>query len=66
MFLASRSGRRTGIYYVDATALPVCHNQRIARHKVFAGLAVRGKTAMDWLSGFVVLRRRESVVLYER
>jgi hypothetical protein len=26
MFLASHSGRKTGIYYVDATALPVCHN----------------------------------------
>jgi hypothetical protein len=52
MFLASRSGKRTGIYYIDATALPVCHNRRIARHKVFAGLAARGKTSMGWFFGF--------------
>jgi hypothetical protein len=37
---------------VDATALPVCHNRRIARHKVFAGLAARGKTSMGWFFGF--------------
>jgi Transposase DDE domain len=52
MFLASRTGRKTGIYYVDSTALPVCHNRRIARHKVFAGLAARGKTSMGWFCGF--------------
>jgi len=51
MFLASRSGRKTGIYYVDSTALPLCHHRRSARHKVFAGLAVRGKTSMDWFFG---------------
>jgi Transposase DDE domain len=52
MFLASRSGRKTGIYYVDSTTLLVCHNRRIARHKVFAGLAARGKTSMGWFFGF--------------
>ena len=52
MFFASRSGKRTGIYYVDSTALPVCHNRRIARHKAFAGLAARGKTSMGWFFGF--------------
>ena len=51
-FLASRSGKRTAIYYIDATALPVCHNRRIARHKVFAGLAARGKISMGWFFGF--------------
>jgi hypothetical protein len=52
MFFASRSGKKTGIYYVDSTALPVCHNRRIARHKVFAGLAARGKTSLGWCFGF--------------
>ena len=51
-FLLSRMGRRTGIYYVDSTALPVCHNRRINRHKVFADLAARGKTSTGWFFGF--------------
>ena len=52
VFLVSRLGTRTGIYYIDSTALPVCDNHRISRHKVFAGLAQRGKTSMGWFFGF--------------
>jgi hypothetical protein len=51
-FLLSRLGHRTGIYYIDSTALAVCHNHRIGRHKTFAGLAARGKTSMGWFFGF--------------
>jgi hypothetical protein len=29
-----------------------CHNRRIPRHKVFAGLAGRGKTSLGWFFGF--------------
>src|SRR4051794_25823140 len=36
-FLHSHLGTRTGLYYIDSTALPVCDNHRISRHKVFAG-----------------------------
>src|SRR5919109_2713448 len=50
--LLSRLGQRTGIYYIDSTALPVCHNRRISRHQTFAGLAARGKTSMGWFFGF--------------
>src|SRR5215471_17457493 len=32
-FLHSRLGQHTGIYYIDSTALPVCDNHRIHRHK---------------------------------
>jgi hypothetical protein len=52
VFLLSRMGRRTGIYYIDSTPLPVCHPRRINRHKVFAGLAERGKTSTGWFFGF--------------
>jgi hypothetical protein len=45
-------GTCTGITFVDATALAVCHNRRIAQHRVFAGLAQRGKTALGWFYGF--------------
>jgi hypothetical protein len=51
-FLLSRMGPRTGIYYIDSTPLPVCHNRRIGRHKVFADLAARGKTSLGWFFGF--------------
>jgi hypothetical protein len=50
--LLSRLGRRTGIYYIDSTALPVCHNRRISRPRTFAGWAARGKTSMGWCCGF--------------
>lgn len=40
------------MYYIDSTPLPVCHNRRIPRHKVFADLAARGKTSVGWFFGF--------------
>jgi hypothetical protein len=45
-------GHCTGISFVDSTPLAVCHNRRIPRHKVFDGLAARGKTSMGWFYGF--------------
>lgn len=66
-FLASRMGQKTDIYYIDSTPLAVCHNRRINRHKVFAGLAERGKTSMGWFFGFklhlVFNHEREIVAL---
>ena len=41
-------GRCTGISFIDSTALAVCKNPRIHSHKVFAGLAERGKTSTGW------------------
>ena len=45
-------GSCRGISFVDATKLSVCHNRRIKRHKVFEGIAQRGKTSMGWFYGF--------------
>jgi transposase len=45
-------GHCTGISFVDSTSLDVCLNQRIHAHKVFAGLAARGKTSTGWFFGF--------------
>jgi len=45
-------GTCTGISFIDSTALAVCKNPRIHSHKVFAGLAERGKTSTDWFFGF--------------
>ena len=52
LYLKTRFGPVTGISFIDATALPVCHNRRIQRHRVFNGLAARGKTSMGWFFGF--------------
>ena len=51
VFLLTRMGRQSGLYYIDSTPLPVCHPRRINRHKVFAGLAGRGKTSTGWFFG---------------
>jgi len=45
-------GDCTGISFIDSTSLDVCLNQRISSHKVFAGLAQRGKTSTGWFFGF--------------
>ncbi len=45
-------GKPTGIAFVDATSIKVCHNIRIPRHKVFEGMAKRGKSTMGWFYGF--------------
>lgn len=53
-YLRSCQGTCTGISFVDSTDLSVCHNRRIAQHKVFKGLAMRGKTSTGWFFGFKV------------
>jgi transposase len=45
-------GECTGISFIDSTPLVVCHNRRIAQHKVFEGLAERGKSSTGWFFGF--------------
>lgn len=45
-------GECDGISIADSTALAVCDNQRIPRHRVFEGYAGRGKTSMGWFYGF--------------
>lgn len=44
--------KHNGLGYVDSTPIPVCHNKRIYRHKVFNGLVARGKSTMGWFFGF--------------
>lgn len=45
-------GECTGVSFIDSTSIDVCLVQRIASHKVFAGLAERGKTSLGWFFGF--------------
>ena len=52
VYLQTRKGQATGISFIDATSLVVCHNRRIYSHKVFKKIARRGKTSVDWFYGF--------------
>lgn len=52
LYLNTCKGKCTGISFVDSTPLKVCDNHRISRHRVFEGLAQRGKTSMGWFYGF--------------
>ena len=51
-YLKHCRGHCTGISFIDSTSLKVCHNRRIDQHQVFADLAARGKTSVDWFFGF--------------
>lgn len=51
-YLVCKRGSCTGISFIDATALKVCHNLRIPSHKVFKGSAERDKSSTGWYYGF--------------
>lgn len=51
-YLQQHKGAVTGIAFIDATSIVVCHNRRIYSHKVFKKLARRGKTSVGWFYGF--------------
>ena len=51
-FLKTLEGTVTEYMFVDATPMAVCHNLRERRHKVFKGLAKKGKTSNGWFFGF--------------
>lgn len=52
LYLFHRFGQCTGISFVDATFIAVCDNRRIQQHKVFQGIAARGKGSTGWSFGF--------------
>jgi hypothetical protein len=49
--LKSLQGEITEYLFIDSTPMPVCHNLREKRHKVFKGLAAKGKTSTGWFFG---------------
>ncbi len=51
-FAYSCGGKCTGTSFVDSTTIDVCDNHRINQHKVFKGIAQRGKSSTGWFYGF--------------
>jgi hypothetical protein len=51
-FLEFSKGECTGLSIIDSTPIIVCHNKRIFDHRVFDGIAKRGKSTMGWFFGF--------------
>lgn len=51
-YLLNKRGTCTGISFVDSTPIRVCKNKRIKRHRVFSGIAARGKGTMGYFYGF--------------
>jgi hypothetical protein len=51
-YLRTHYGRCSGISFIDSTTLSVCDNHRIHCHRVFSGVAERGKNSMGWFYGF--------------
>lgn len=51
-YLLAKRGMCTGISFIDATSLKVCHNLRISSHRVFRGSAMRDKSSTGWYFGF--------------
>ena len=50
--LKTLEGKVTEYLFIDATPMAVCRNLREKRHKVFKGLAKKGKTSTGWFFGF--------------
>jgi len=42
MYSTIKNGKKSGIYYIDGTCLPVCHLKRSKRHKVGVLKSKRG------------------------
>ncbi|CEF29298.1 transposase (fragment) [Xenorhabdus nematophila str. Websteri] len=53
-FLSSRKATTQGSAFIDPTKIAVCHHLRIPRHRVFEGIAQRGKKSTSGFYGFKI------------
>lgn len=67
-YLQSLLASCTGVSFIDSTLLTVCHLRRASSHKVFKGLAKKGKTSTGWFYGFklhLVINERGDILAYQ-
>lgn len=50
--LLCAKSQKTGTYFIDSKKIVVSDNRRIHSHKVFKGIANRGKSSTGWFFGF--------------
>lgn len=68
MLHTCRRAERTGIYFVDSKKMEVCHLRREKSHRVFKGLAKKGKTSTGWFFGLkthLVVNNMGQIVAFE-
>lgn len=68
LFSQIHSGKRTGIYYIDSTCLPVCHLKRSTRHKTFDEIAHYGRTSVGWFFGLklhIVINEQGELIAFK-
>jgi len=68
LFTFIHSGKRTGIYYIDSSCLPVCHIKRSKRHRTFADIATYGRTSVAWFFGLklhIVINHRGELIAFK-
>lgn len=68
LFTCIRSGKRTGIYYIDSSCLPVCHIKRSKRHRTFEAIAKYGRTSVAWFFGLklhIVINDRGELIAFK-
>jgi len=51
-YLRQCQGTCTGISFIDSTPLAVCNLHRMHQHRLFAGMAQRGRSSTGWFFGF--------------
>ena len=51
-FIHVQQKTQTGIYFIDATTIEVCHVKRASSNRVFRNIAKKGKSSMGWFFGF--------------
>lgn len=68
LFSQLRCGKRTGIYYIDSSCLPVCHLKRSKRNKSFKNVAKYGRTSVGWFFGLklhIVINDRGELMAFK-
>lgn len=68
LFSQLQSGKRTGIYFIDSTCLPVCHLKRSRRNKTFNEIAKYGRTSVGWFFGLklhIVINERGELIAFK-
>lgn len=68
MYVLCKKAGHHGVYFVDATKLPVCDIHREKSHKVFANIATKGKTSTGWFFGLklhLVINELGEIVVFK-